>query len=186
MKKVFLFLTATVMTVSAMAKTSQENKPLEKAIQLLTEISEEQSSFQVTPDTDVRQMIKELALSTGYVELPEDFDAYYSENNSEAWYADSMAWSSASVDEAESYISEKIPELVEFRKEQLGHDITGLEQSMRTKTKQAFAILRSLKSVKYGAVPMGGVQCGVRFPALLVIDTETGKIKSISMDGSGC
>lgn len=186
MNKLILFLSAICMTVTAMAKTPQETKQLEQAVQLLTEVSAEQASFQVAPHANLKEMIKELALTTGEVELEEDFEKYFSEDNSGAWNPDSMDWSIASLMEAQSYVVGKIPELVKFRKEQEGVDTTGMAEEMLVKTQEAFALLKQMKSVKYGVAPMGGEQCGVVFPAILVIDTETGTIHSISMDSSGC
>ncbi|MES2854727.1 MAG: hypothetical protein V4692_02635 [Bdellovibrionota bacterium] len=40
--------------------------------------------------------------------------------------------------------------------------------------------------VVFGVSPTGAAQCGIRFPALLLIDTKAGKIYEIALEGSGC
>ncbi|MFN7728722.1 MAG: hypothetical protein ACK5P7_06175 [Bdellovibrio sp.] len=54
------------------------------------------------------------------------------------------------------------------------------------KTKRAFQVLRSIKSVRYGVSPKGAVQCGVIFPSLMIIDTQNRVMHEIVMEGSGC
>lgn len=182
MKTLLLTLTFLAST-SAFAKAPSIQERIAYAANILASISEGSNEYTVKPNQDSKKMILELALHEGMVESEQEFNDSWSEDGS-AWEADGATWGPEDANGARSYIEGALDQNLE-NSENSDADKIKFADGM-TKTKQAFNILRSIKSVKFGVAPMGAVQCGVTFSSLLILDTENGKIHQIIMEGSGC
>jgi hypothetical protein len=179
MKKIALFMSL-IISISAFAAPRSIEERIRHAAEILGTSADTVQEYSVTPNADAKQMMNELANQQG----EEDFESNWVTDSSDMWEVDTSSWGQETRDGAYRYIagflennleeSEKTPE----DKVQFADGILQLNK--------AFNILDSIRSVKYGVAPLGAVQCGTRFPALLIIDTENGKIHQITMEGSGC
>lgn len=156
---------------------------IEKAADAIERISKNFNVIQVEPNQDVKEMILEMVIQQGDIETAEEFDDCWVVNDVDVWGADQMTWAEASAGEAFAYI---------FDNEEVNRELEDMPTLQKREflrkmsvAKIAFKDLKNTK-VKFGVGPVGAVQCGVTFAALFMIDTETGKIYVISMEGSGC
>lgn len=117
-------------------------------------------------------MLKDFALNT--IEYGD-----FNYNPETALEGDSTAWSLIKMSQAVGWVAGA---------EILNLDENGDEIKDSPKAKKAAALVKSLvgTGVVFGAAPIGAVQCGFTFPALLFIDTEAGVIYSFETEGSGC
>lgn len=160
-----------------------EGSRIASAAITLSEIAQGSHHYKVRPG-DAKEMLLEFALKEGMVETVEEFESSWKGLNSEAWYADSLNWGLDNATGAYSYVAGVLKQDLE------GGEGTQADKIKFAKSisaaKQAFQILRSVKSVRFGVAPTGAVQCGVTFASLFILDTETGDIYQIIMEGSGC
>lgn len=183
MKSLFsVIIGLSLMSFTAFAG-EKESKRIKFAVSLLTSISESSDTYKVKPGT-VKEMMYALALKEGRVESEKEFNDNWVGDSGDAWGADNMNWGSENAAGAKSYITSALEQALEDS-EQTDADKIKFAEGMQ-KAKQAFGILRSIKSVVYGVAPMGAVQCGVTFSSLMIIDSETGEMYQIIMEGSGC
>ena len=183
MKHFVLILTMLVST-SVFAKNADIQRRIDSAAAILADIAHGSETFTVAPSTDAKAMMRELAIKNDMVESAEDFEAQWTDKSNDAWGADEMLWALDTSAGAYSYISSALESDLEISERTDKDKMTYANGILALK--KAFGILNSIKSVKYGVAPIGAVQCGVTFPALLIIDTENGKVHQITMESSGC
>jgi hypothetical protein len=176
-----IFIGVTLMSFSAFS-SEKDSKRIKFAVSLLSSISEGGSTFKVKPGT-VKQMLLQLAMNEQGEDEKEFNDSWLGDND-DAWGADTSSWGSTDVVEGKSYVVSALEQALEDGEQTDANKIKFAEGMQ--KAKQAFAILRSIKTVQYGLAPMGAVQCGVTFASLMIMDSETGEIYQIIMEGSGC
>lgn len=178
-----LLILISLVLVSQVSHAQSISKRIAAAAEILASISEGSDTYTVKADAP-KAMLLELGLNEGLVDSEEDFEANWKGTSGDAWEADSMNWGLENLSGAQSYITSNLEQALD-NGDQTDADKVKYADGM-LKVKKAFNILKSIKSVKYGVAPIGAVQCGVRFPALLILDTENGKIHKITMEGSGC
>ncbi len=178
------FLASTVSFANSRTSSTNDKSSLRVAIKLLSEVAARSDSFKVQPNSDLKSMIAEAALVHYSAESMEDFEQSWVGEDSSAWGADEMSWGTDTVDGAEGYVDMVLADTRESLSGEEGAEETF--KSSSAKAKKVFQILRKFKNVKYGVGPVGAIQCGVTFAALLIIDTETGDVYEITMEGSGC
>ena len=171
-----------VAVTSANAGEKQSSR-IKYAVSLLSKISEGGSNYKVKPGS-VKEMMKSLALSEGSVESVKEFEDAWVGDSSDAWGADNMNWGTDTSSGASSYVLNSLAERLDSGENTDADKIKFADDPKLAR--QAFAILRSIKQVAYGVAPMGAVQCGVTFSSLMILDTETGEIYQVIMEGSGC
>lgn len=180
-----LFLTTCLVfsfTFSAQAGTVSERIRL--AAEILGGIAEESQTFQVQPQQDPKAMLLEFALKEKLVESKEDFESNWVGDQDEAWGGDSMLWGVDDLLGAEDYVVRNLEQRLE-EGEQTDQDKIKYADAM-LEAKRAISILRPIKSVRFGVIPTGAVQCGFTFASLLIIDMQSGEMHQIVMEGSGC
>jgi hypothetical protein len=133
--------------------------------------------YQVIPGS-AKQMLLELALQEQIIDSAEDFEL---SSGSDVWEADSLNWGLEMMKGAYSYITAVDQDQL---KEMTPKERARLEQNLKA-AKAAFPLLMNT-GVQFGVVPMGAVQCGVRFQALAILDVKSGKIYVFAREGSGC
>jgi hypothetical protein len=128
---------------------------------------------EVTPASPLN-MMKEYAISE-YEESGDDFNY----DPEQALDPDSTAWGIIKMSQAISWVQSS---------QYLNQTSEGEEIKNSPTAKKAGNLIRSLvgTGVVFGAAPHGAVQCGVTFPALLLIDTKSGVIYSFNTEDSGC
>ncbi len=182
--KTLMFTLILLLSASSFAKSDYNSRTIEQAVAQLSQIAQETRVTQVQPSTDVKGMVREFALAAGEVESAEEFEASWQGDNAAAWQGDSTNWGSSDLKGASEYVLSVLEQNLEYS-EQTTEDKVAFSEAY-LKAQNAFSLLRHIKTVKYGVGPVGAVQCGFQFAALLVIDSETGKVYTIIMEGSGC
>ncbi|MEK2645975.1 hypothetical protein [Bdellovibrio sp. BCCA] len=183
MKHLVIVLSLLVST-SAFAKNQDIEKRIRYAADLLASVAEGSQEFKVTPGSDVKKILFELATNEGMVDDQKDFDDHWEATPKNAWGVDEMLWAEEDRGGAYSYIESGLENTLEGSEQTDQDKIKFADGTL--KLNKAFNVLRSIKSVKYGVAPMGAVQCGVTFPSLMILDTENGVVHQIIMEGSGC
>lgn len=183
----FRYALASIIFISALQSSAAQaqtvSERIAKAAEFLAETASASTSYQVKPGSP-KDMIKELAMKESSYESEEDFEDNWVTNPNEAWEADSSNWAEESFSGARSYVSSAIDEAYDQSDKTNEDKINYAEK--REMMRRGFTILRSIPSVRFGVAPLGAIQCGVTFGALLILDTASGKIHQISMEGSGC
>lgn len=188
MKKIILF-TSLILSMTFTAEARPLTERIQYAVEILSSVTEDSGTFKVKPNKDPKQMLLELALEKGEVESVEDFEHRWVGHDGSAWDADSLHWGLTNLSGAEDYVTTVLEQRLE---EGLEYDEANPKKlkmefaENMMKKKRAFELLGTIKSVKFGVAPMGAVQCGVTFSSLLIIDTESGEMHQIVMEGSGC
>ena len=153
------------------------------AAKLLSEVAQGSNTYKVSP-SDAKAMLLEFALNEQMAESAEEFEGNWKGNSADAWEADSMNWGTDTASGALSYITNALENDLDAGEKSDADKVKYADGMMAAK--RAFKILRSIKSVKFGVAPTGAVQCGVTFASLFILNTTTGKIYQIIMEGSGC
>jgi hypothetical protein len=179
-----LILIATLfLSLTASAKAPSIAERIAAAADLIATFAEGSNTHKVTPG-EAKDMLREFALGEGIVDDEADFESRWVGDSGDAWEVDSTNWGLEDAAGAKNYIEGAL-ETKLAESEQTDADKVKYADGM-LKTKQAFQVLRSIKSVRYGVSPTGAVQCGVTFPSLMIIDTQNGVMHEIIMEGSGC
>lgn len=181
MKVLFTILFSTL--IFSTAAQASEAQRIAQAAKILAEISQGSSRYKVSPG-NAKEMLLEFALNEKMVESEEEFESSWQGNSGDAWEADSMNWGTETVQGALSYITGALEQDLDASDKTDADKIKFADSTMAAK--HAFGILRSIKSVQFGVAPTGAVQCGVTFASLFILDTTTGAIYQIIMEGSGC
>lgn len=179
-----MFTLTLLLSTSSFAKSDYNSRTIEHAVAQLSQIAKESHVTQVQPSADVKAMVREFALAAGQIESEENFEASWQGNSAAAWQGDSTNWGSSDLKGASEYVISVLEQNLEDS-EQTTEDKLAFADAY-LKAQNAFSLLRHIKTVKYGVGPVGAVQCGFQFAALLVIDSETGKVYTIIMEDSGC
>lgn len=184
MKNLF-FAAALLVSLSSFAAGRSVAERIDYATDILKSIADSSQKFTTQSKGDVDKMMLELSLAQGWYESAEDFNEHYKKDGS-AWEVDGGLIGTETTAGAIDYIKGAAERRLSEESEQTQADKVKFADAILA-VKKAFDVLTSIKSVKYGVIPSGPVQCGVTFPSLLIIDTENGRATSISMDGdSGC
>jgi len=157
--------------VSTLAFADVDSKKIKSVADQLTEYTASAKEFKVKPASPLF-MMKELALK----QL--DFSDFEYDVES-SMQTDAGTWGLIKMADAISWVAGS---------DYLNYDELGEEIKNSPKAKAAAKLMRSLygSGVVFGAAPIGAVQCGVTFPALLLIDSKSGMIYSFETEGSGC
>jgi hypothetical protein len=183
MKKLALILSLIASTNSAFAAQKTDSERILFAVNILTTIAEQSSEYNVAPNADAKKMLQELAVVTG--ETPaEDFDSYWTTDDYEMWEADAMAWGETDSEGAKGYFEGVLDTNLSESEKTTEDKIRYADGKIQME--RAFSVLNDIRTVKYGVAPMGAVQCGVTFPSLMILDTTSGKVYQLIMEGSGC
>lgn len=161
----------------------KDSEGIKSAFTILQKIANSTNNYKVKPGTE-KEMLMRLALKEKYSESVEEFNESWVGDKNSAWEADSSSWGSTNVEAAYSYVTTVLDDYLD-RSNRKDADKIKFANKMRD-ANRAFAILRAIKTVRYGVAPLGAVQCGVTFAALMILDTETGDIYQIDMEDSGC
>ncbi len=199
--KMVTLVTAMTLSLSALSASaavakaqSKDSKRIEYAATLLSSASDSMTSEQVSPtkDSDSKEILKKVATDIQGIEA-EEFADYYEAEPADAWGADSMMYASASLADAMSYVTDFVLESLdaidsENDKEEADKQKLKLANALISiqKAEPILKDLQKYKKVSFGIAPMGAVQCGVTFPALLIMDGTEGLVYVISNEGSGC
>ena len=129
-------------------------------------------------------MLLAFALKEKMVASSEEFENSWATKEGDAWEADSSMWGAETRSGAKSYVLTNITDQLDGSNKTDADKITYADATMEAQ--KAFEILRRTNSVKFGVAPNGAVQCGVTFASLYILDTVTGAMYHIIMEGSGC
>ena len=164
-------LSITLAFVSSLALANVDSEKIKYVAQELANYTSSSNEYKVKP-ASAMEMMKELSFG----ELQMD-DFYYDEESSID--VDSSAWGIISFKIAISWI-----QYSQF----LSQDENGNEVKNSPESIKAAALIESLDGTGaiFGAGPFGAVQCGITFPAFLIMDTKKGIIYSFETEGSGC
>ncbi len=182
MLRTILSLALTFAVTSAYADDRSER--IEKVVDSFSQFAQSGVHvYKVKPARTVKAMVLELAIQIGNAE--DESDLGWVENENDAWEADSSNWAETEMKTAYEYMTT----FDEYYLEQLNEPGQEAEKARvmaeMKKAKEDFKLFLN-SGVKFGVGPMGAVQCGVTFAALLIIDPATGKIYSFAKEGSGC
>lgn len=183
MKKMIL-MSLVFLSTTAFAGNKNIEQRISYAAKLLAEMAEGSQTYTAQQGLDAKSLMKEIALKEQMTETEEDFESNWVNEVGTAWGADEMLFGLESLPGAISYIKTNLEDRLEQSEKTDADKIKFADDY--TKANQAFEILRSIKSIKFGIIPTGAVQCGVTFPSLLILDTENGQAHQITMEGSGC
>jgi|GEM_PF-2030039 len=182
--KTWILIATLFVSMSASAKNKWVDERISTAAGILAQIAEGSDEYTLTPNSDPKKMILELALKEQMVESEEEFEQNWVGDSGQAWEVDGMYYGVDTLSGAYDYINNVLTQTLEDGERNDADKVKFAEATL--KLNQAISILRSVKSVKFGVWPSGAVQCGVSFPSLLILDTENGKAHQIIMEGSGC
>jgi hypothetical protein len=132
--------------------------------------------YKVKVGLSVRQTLEAIAKK-------EDYDEFtWASNDLEAWEADSILWGWTNMRGARSYLTNIDEAFWEVADEK------GTRKKLEAQLEKAKLEFSKLDhtGVTFGIAPLGAVQCGVRFAALVIIDSKTGNAWVIAIEGSGC
>ena len=131
--------------------------------------------YKVKAGLSVRETLEAIAKKEG-----REFE-WATEDHS-AWEADSTLWGWANMREARNYLTTVEDAFWEAADEK------GNRKKLEAQFEKAKGSFSKLEhtGVTFGIAPMGAVQCGVQFAAVVVIDPHTGNAWVIAMEGSGC
>ncbi|MGE0631973.1 MAG: hypothetical protein AB7O96_06170 [Pseudobdellovibrionaceae bacterium] len=153
---------ALIMTLafSSVSFAEIDSKAISAAYTKLSKIGYASNAYKVKPGSPY-SMIKQLALN----EYGDDEFHFEKDVTPEA---DGRVWGTIEMRQAMGFV----------------RSAEGLSS---TRIEKGLDAIRSLvgSGVVFGVNPHGAVQCGISLPALLLIDTEAGKIYSVSFDPSG-
>lgn len=137
----------------------------------------------VKPTKSVKAALLELAIKESGLD-EEGFNSNWVEDP-DAWEPDSSNYSETTMKAAYAHIF-KLDDDYKSSLNDAGNEKAKIKiESALKKGKAAFKRLMNT-GVMFGVAPFGGVQCGVQFPALAIIDPHTGKIFLFAKDGTGC
>lgn len=180
--KALIFTMTMLLSINSFAKdTNYTSRKLQVALEMLTSITEESKVTNVLPNKDIKAMMIEYGIKEGALESAEDF---YWVNDNSAWEGDSTKWGADTLEGAKSYVIGALEQRLEDSEKTSADKVAFSDNYM--KAQHAFSLLNEIKGILYGVGPVGAVQCGGQFAALLIIDTKTGMIYTIIMEGSGC
>lgn len=177
-------LVCLIVLFTSVSSFANNNAAFREAANLLSSIAEQSVSFNVQSNVDVKSMISEAALAHYGVESKVEFEQSWVGSGSEAWQPDSSNWGAETFDGASGYVKTALADTLGAAGDE--ESAVDTYNANLVKAKKAFQILRTLKNVQYGVGPVGAVQCGIRFAALLILDTDSGEVIEIVMEGSGC
>lgn len=134
--------------------------------------------FKVKAGLSIRETLEAIAKKEGHEEFS------WATEDQDAWEADSTLWGWTNMRDARSYLTTIDDNFFVVAEENKKGSRAKLE-ALFEKAKASFSQLEHT-GVTFGIAPLGAVQCGIRFSALVVIDSKTGNAWVIAMEGSGC
>ncbi|AFY00902.1 hypothetical protein [Bdellovibrio bacteriovorus] len=180
--KALIFTMTMLLSINSFAKdATYTSRKLQYALEILTSITEESKVTKVQPNKDIKAMMIEYGIKEGALESAEDFN--WVDDNS-AWEGDSTKWGRDTLEGAKSYVIAVLEQRLEYSDNNSADKVTFADNYM--KAQHAFSLLNEIKGIQYGVGPVGAVQCGGQYAALLIIDPITGTIYTIIMEASGC
>lgn len=178
--KNFILITTFLISTSSFAAKKPESA-LSKAMGSLGAIAVGGvQEYKIKPGNDLKTSLMTLAIQEGYVEDAAEFADQWTDNENDAWEADSLNWGATDLEGGKSYVESVLADQQDYAPNKEEY-----KSSLKIAQK-AFEQLKRLPHLQYGVVPMGAVQCGVTFPSLMVIDAKTGEALNLVMEGAGC
>jgi hypothetical protein len=171
MKTISQFVALSLVLFSSLSFGAVDSKKIKAVASKLGALMASSKDYKVKPASPL-EMMKEVAKQLQYDDFSYDADT--------ATEADSSSWGIIKMASAISWVANA--EYLNIDSE------TGNEIPNSPKAKKAADLVKSLygTGVIFGAGPFGAVQCGVTFPALMLIDTKAGVIYTFDTEGSGC
>jgi hypothetical protein len=132
--------------------------------------------YKVKAGLSVRATLEAIAKKLGHEEFT------WATEEKDAWEADSTLWGWTNLRGARSYLTTIEDAFWEVAGE------NGKREKLEAQFEKAKLELSKFDhtGVTFGIAPLGATQCGIQFAALVVIDSRTGNVWVVAMEGSGC
>lgn len=141
-------------------------------------------TYKIKPTKNIKEAMKAIAADAQAIDAKE-FEDYWVGSSNDAWGADTMSWGSATMKDAFDYVTTLEDNVADDLDQPENAKKKAKVEAQIEKAKAAFKLFLNT-GVIFGVAPMGAVQCGVTFAALVIVDPYTGKVYVFSKEGSGC
>lgn len=171
-------------TLHASENKAEASKRIAKAVKVFAPLAQSgMTTYKGKPTTNIKAALLSMALKEKYISEESEFS--WVGKSDEVWGADSMGWGEATMKDAYSYVTEVNSDYLESLKaEGKEKEMAQYLQNIKA-AKDAFKLLLN-SGVMFGVAPIGAVQCGVTFAALVIIDPHSGTSYVFAKEGSGC